>query len=299
MGFFGTLKDILNIATGGQVTLLEKQIQLGGKIVNVAIDVSNGVVRIGDEIFRAAPGEVFFPGLGPLAGLLKNESEDELIMLNPLGLVPSITVFIDGALAIGSLIGVVQHRTMRDDELRVVRHVFGNSLQRSNEIRLTNVAGLSGRPFTVPSHAGGAVVNLGRDYVHGDRISSMSLLIHELTHAWQIQRSLAPEVFLCNAALVQIANELGERVYDYVAGKQWSSYGLEQQAHIIEDWFHDPPPMRLASPLFRYVNGNIRTGDNDARTMLSGSIRTRLAEANVTPGSLRKIYLPPPHAWWL
>ena len=84
MGFFGTLKDVVNIATLGQVTFLEIQLELGGKILKATIDVNNEIVRIGEEIFRAVPGEVFFPGLGPLAGLLKNEIEDELIMSNPL-----------------------------------------------------------------------------------------------------------------------------------------------------------------------------------------------------------------------
>ena len=303
MGFFGTLKDVVNIATLGQVTFLEIQLELGGKILKATIDVNNEIVRIGEEIFRAVPGEVFFPGLGPLAGLLKNEIEDELIMLNPFGLVPSITVFIDAVLVIGDLIGVVQHRTMRADELGVARYVFRDSIRRINEIRLTNLAGFGGRPFTVPTHAGGAVVNLGKDYIHNNHILNMPLLIHELTHVWQIQRSLLPELFICNGLLVQIENEIGESVYDYDPGSQWSSYGLEEQPHIVEDWVggvHGVGSIRmtLASPLFRYMNGNVRLGDGDARTAPGGSVRTWLAEANVKTGSLRQINPPRPQAWW-
>jgi hypothetical protein len=306
MGFFSKLKKVVNIATLGQVTFFEKQLELGGKLVKVTIDVNNEVVRIGEEIFRAAPGEVFFPGLGPLAGLLKNEIEDELIMLNPFGLVPSINVFfgfdpVGATIVVGDLIGVVQHRTMRDDEFEVARYVFGDSIQRLNEIRLTNLAGFDGRPFTLPTHAGGAVVNLGGNYVHDDHIPDLPLLIHELTHVWQIQKSLMPELFICNGALVQLEHALGEPVYDYIPGSQWFTYNLEQQAHVVEDWIDGvhgvgSVPMTLASPLFRYVNGNIRLKDNDARTAEGGSVRTWLSEGNAS--SLRKINPPRPQPWW-
>ena len=105
-----------------------------------------------------------------------------------------------------------------------------------------------------------------------------------------------PEIRL-QRAIVQIENEIGESVYDYLTGSQWSSYGLEQQPHIVEDWVggvHGVGSIRmtLASPLFRYMNGNVRLGDGDARTAPGGSVRTWLAEANVKTGSLRQINLP-------
>jgi hypothetical protein len=137
MGVFGKLKKVVNVVTGGQVTLLEKQIELGGKPVDVLVDVKNQIVRIGDEIFRKVPGEVFFPGVGPLAGLLKNEVEDELIMLNPLGIVLVLPVDpVGGAIVIGDLIGLVQHRTMFNDELEIAKYVFRNSIPRMSDISL-------------------------------------------------------------------------------------------------------------------------------------------------------------------
>ena len=300
MGFFGTLKAIVKIATG-PVNILDTQLELGGKLLKALIDVNNQVVRIGDEVFRATPGEVFYPGLGPLAGLLKNEIENELIMLNPLGIVPSITIFVDGAIVIGDLLGKVQHRTMTNEELEVARHVFQGSLRLSDEIILTNLAGFDHRPFTVPSHAGGATVNLGSLYVHGGPIVDMPVLIHELTHVWQIQRSLLPEGFLCDAALLQLKNEFGDSVYDYTSGEQWSTYNLEQQAQIVDDWFRGVDShvgRTLGSPLFRYVNGNVRLGDSDARTTPGGSVRRWLVEAHAKTGSLRQINPPRPQKWW-
>ena len=52
MGFFGTLKTVVNIATFGQVSLLERELEIGGRVVKVTIDVANEFVRIGDEISR-------------------------------------------------------------------------------------------------------------------------------------------------------------------------------------------------------------------------------------------------------
>ena len=173
--------------------------------------------------------------------------------------------------------------------------MFGASIERLREVRLTNLAGFKGLPFVVPTHAGGAVVNLGKHYVHDGHIRNLRLLMHELTHVWQIQRDGLPELFLCNGALVGIENLFpGVDVYDYEPGAQWSGYGLEQQAAIVENWLEGVhasggAEMSLGSPLFRYVNGNVRTKDNRARTAAGGSVRTWLEEAGVDTGSLRRI----------
>lgn len=302
MGFFSTLKTIVNIATLGGVT----QIEIGGKLVEVLVDANNQLVRVGAEIFRAIPGEVLFPGLGPLAGVLKNEVEDELILLSPLGLVPSLTIFVDGQLVVGKLIGAVQHRGLLNAERAIVQRAFGGALGPLDDIRLTNLGGLLGRAFTAPSLGGGSVVNLAKHYIHDLPVNDMGVLIHELTHVWQIQRALLPEIFLCTGALVQLINEF-ESQYDYTPGKQWSEYNLEQQAHIVEDWVRRAPSpaggmedvsMKLGSPLFRYVNGNVRPGSNDAGTETGGTVRTRLAEAKVGSLSVRRINPPRRRAFW-
>lgn len=313
MGLFGKLKKVVNIMTLGQLTFFEKQLEISGQLVKATIDVTNEMVRVGEEVFRAVPGEVLYPGLGPLAGLLKNELEDELIFLGRsavgIHLVPYVQVVIDGAFVVGDLTGKVQHRTMRADELRVARYVFRGTLGPTERIRLTNLAGLGGAPFVVPALDGGAHVNLGDAYVHSNRITDIPLLMHELAHVWQIQREIFSDVFLCKGAFVQTAQRLKKWVgdqYAYRAGSQWSAYGLEQQARIVEDWVRgtDPTtrrrirPMIFAPPLFRYLNGNIRRGVTDASTAEGGSVRTWLAEGKVRAGHLRYINPPRPQAWW-
>jgi hypothetical protein len=46
------------------------------------------------------------------------------------------------------------------------------------------------------------MLHLGSRYVRKGRVRDMPVLIHELTHAWQMRQSLLPEVFLCNGIVV-------------------------------------------------------------------------------------------------
>ncbi len=301
MGWFSKLKTVVNVLTLGQSGLIEKQIEIGGKILEATIDVNNMIVRIGEDIFRAAPGEVFYPSLGPLAGLLKNEVEDELILLNPLGIVPSITPVVNGALVVGRILGVVQHRRMFRSEVAIARKVFGGSIEPVEDIRLTNLVGLNGKPFAAPLYPGGAVLNLGGEYDHDDPVDNIPLLAHELTHAWQMQRAQFVELAVCRGLWTATQDWLGWDQYSYTPGSQWSAYGTEQQAEIVEDWVTPSGPndleMRLASPLFRYINGNVRPANNGARTAGNGSVRTFLGESR--SHSVRELLepaftLPPP-----
>ena len=121
-----------------------------------------------------------YPGLGPLAGLLKNEVEDELILLNPLGIVPGITVYIDGALVVGSLLGVVRHRRLVGPEVEVAEQIFGDSIERLGDIRLTNLTGLDGKAFAAPSLVAGAIPSMGAQYRPQCPVDDIPLLAHEL-----------------------------------------------------------------------------------------------------------------------
>jgi hypothetical protein len=131
MSWFGTLKKIVNFATLGSVTFFEQQIEYGGALVTAAIDLKNQIVRIGEDVFRAAPGELFFPGVGPLAGILKHEVEDELIFLSPLGIVTSVVAYapvdpLGTIIVVGDLVGKIQHRTLRPKERQIAEYVFGD-----------------------------------------------------------------------------------------------------------------------------------------------------------------------------
>ena len=59
-------------------------------------------------------------------------------------------------------------------------------------------------------------------------IHQQAWLIHELTHVWQIQQGLAV-----------VRKALFNRQYRYALkqGKQFLSYGIEQQAQMVQDYF--------------------------------------------------------------
>lgn len=59
-------------------------------------------------------------------------------------------------------------------------------------------------------------------------VAQQSWLIHELTHIWQIQQGLHV-----------VRRALFDRQYSYVLeqGKSFLSYGIEQQAQMVQDYF--------------------------------------------------------------
>jgi hypothetical protein len=296
MSFFGKLKKVADIVTLGGVTFFEQQVEIGGRLLDATIDVKNQIVRIGEDVFRAAPGELFFPGVGPLAGILKNEIEDELILLSPLGIVTSIDVYfpvdpLGTIIVVGDLLGVIRHRTMVAEEREIARYVFGDQLKQIDEIRLTSLVGLDGNPFAAPMHAGGATVNLGDRYRHDTAVENIPLLMHELAHVWQLDHSLLEHLAVCEGLFEAGRDTIGQDVYSFQPGLQWFEYGVEQQASIVEAWARGATRrpnknfdegsvdiFTINSPVFRYINGNIRRGRTHAPTRRGGSLRTLLAD---------------------
>jgi hypothetical protein len=317
MGFFSDLKDIFGSTTDFAVSI-------GEETLTAVVDFENWTVNLAGETWNAIPGEFIAPGLGPLAGILKNELEDELFMLaGPSGLAVGFGVFpvqfdqaaqfIIGGLA---LIGAIKHRELNDEEWEMATWVFGDELPPRGSIRLTNLGVprhplddlfSRDRPITFPAIGNKYYINLGPKYRHRSSIADGPTLLHELTHVWQGRNKLIRDVQILVAAK--------DRDYDYSLGSQWRDYGLEQQAAIVKDWalgtvehnkpatLHGKPfnltPFSLSSPLFRYIHANVRKNDNRAHSSRVTSVR-RLA-APFPPGKdlrLSKLHPPAPHRWW-
>jgi hypothetical protein len=104
------------------------------------------------------------------------------------------------------------------------------------------------------------------------------LLIHELTHAVQIEYRNSFSV-ICSGISNGLKYMFGDDVYKFgPAGPDWHSdyFNLESQAHVVDAWFagYDSNgnnlldsngtafgPMSTQSPYFRYIKDNVRTGD--------------------------------------
>ena len=130
-----------------------------------------------------------------------------------------------------------------------------------------NVIGVDGRIYV---NLGSDAYNVGpMTYTNNSYPSKGELLIHELTHAWQIAHSSFLPGLVCEGVVIQANNQVGESVYRYPApGGVWSSFNLEQQGAIVDQWFGgvrtavvpQRSAMNPADPYFPYIRDNIRTG---------------------------------------
>jgi hypothetical protein len=182
---------------------------------------------------------------------------------------------------------MIKHRTLADvihsgseEERNFVTEigdVFGDTLPQFERIILTNLSHDSGRAFTWPIVDGSILMNLGEAFdspmgEHPERgyPGKGQLLIHELTHAWQIENAGYEPAFICMSAIA------GGGSYNYgppylktgMAAPPFGSYGTEQQAAIVDQWFAGTRPEVTApkakdrdDPYFGYILNNIQFGE--------------------------------------
>jgi hypothetical protein len=205
-------------------------------------------------------------------------------VLGPGALIPA---FLVGAAVTAAL---VKQRHMSDEEKTFADTVFMGKVP-FDRVLLTNLVGLGDRPFTAPAPGGTILVNLGKGYDDpvrytgkgGDTMNVNApgqLLIHELTHAWQIANHTFTPEYYCRAVSTAVGTLGGDMsAYAYgPAGPSWGAFGTEQQGSIVDQWFagdKDPdgrsqqrkyPPMHSddqgmgQNPYYRYIRDNIRTG---------------------------------------
>lgn len=325
----GLLRDIGRVVIGGIVggpagAISVFAVDHGAEVVEGTIDVARQIVEIGSDIYRAIPPEAFLITGGPLQGLLKHEFEDELIWIGQIGanvaLVSGLSwaalgpvgaslAIAQGAIPLyittGSVVGKLHQRLLNDQEWEMAEYIFSDTLIDRSQIVLTSLGGLDGRPFVYPGTTGTVFVNLGHSFVHNATTKDGPLLFHELTHVWQVKEKLFSEVFLYDAS-VQLTEA---DPYLFRPGNQWRKYNLEQQAGLVEAWtrgatargtagFDDNARTKftMGSPVFRYVNGNIRRGNAGADTSSGRSVRSLLREGGHR--SVREMHSPPPPVWW-
>ncbi len=166
---------------------------------------------------------------------------------------------------------LIKSRPLAQPEIDVARTVFGNTIPYNN-IMLTNLGGLSGRGFTAPGVDGKIYCNLGHAYSNplgsypAPYPAPGQLLIHELTHAWQIAHTTFVPGFLCSAIVNQANYSFGDNVYQYgPAGPGWVTFNLEQQGAIVDQWFggngnqasYGAKNATDKNPYYRYIHDNL------------------------------------------
>jgi hypothetical protein len=226
---------------------------------------------IGSELGNAG---VSLPGLGGIVGL--GIVAGSLYIWGPLSIGPAIILGVAAGAVIDSMVKI---RRLEGFEEDFAKQVFGDSLD-FEKIRLTNLLGLAGRPFTVPTVDGMVLINIGDGVTFDSPVRAISgknaapgqLLIHELTHAWQIQHASFEDGYvpgwLCEGIGEQVND--GHDAYKYgPPGPPWSSFGVEAQASMVDEWFgangkQGPPPRETPKPMnpdsiyFGYIENEIR-----------------------------------------
>ena len=142
-------------------------------------------------------------------------------------------------------------------ERKLARTVFEDTIPYSQVI-ISDGKGLSGRAYTtpVPLTSRKYVLHLGDGYHRWGlpNQSDRDTLIHELTHVWQGEHSGWSWVYVFSSAGHQILGNAYD--YDKVNLKDWDDYNPEQQAQIVEDWFHDGK--KEDDRRYRFIVENIR-----------------------------------------
>jgi hypothetical protein len=169
-------------------------------------------------------------------------------------------------------------RAMSSLEYHVVSRVFGSTLPERTRILVTDAAGLNRRPFTIPMpllaqlgmgplppmveggpvgiFRAGYLMNVGPSN-YASLTGNPRLLVHEATHVWQGHNASTPVNYVLGSVVAQCLH--GGAAYNYVLGRDWTSYNPEQQATIVEDWFRlgqSPTDAR-----YPYIDQHVRKGD--------------------------------------
>lgn len=118
-------------------------------------------------------------------------------------------------------------RLLTEDENKLARSVFGDSIQLEN-VRLKTAWWVLKNYAVSPN---GNIYFNPADWIADFSQASLgkqSWLIHELTHVWQLQQGLK----VIRGAVIN-------RRYSYkvIAGKSFFNYGIEQQARMVQDYF--------------------------------------------------------------
>ena len=147
-------------------------------------------------------------------------------------------------------------RPLTTEEINDAKRVY----QRTIKYELVSIAddlGAQQREWTEPT--GGPmdlyVLHLGPLGFASTRDPEMrATLIHELCHVWQGVNHIFAWTYVVQSLVSQAVS--GNSAYDYKPGDLWGEYNVEQQAHIVEDWYRSG--LRTDSPLYRYIVGNVR-----------------------------------------
>lgn len=139
-----------------------------------------------------------------------------------------------------------KYRTLTPTEIALAQRVFGD-LIHYNEVKIFNIPYLPWQPPNVFMAPNGNVF-VHQKYFSPDytlcSISLQGVFIHEMTHVLQYQQQ---RNVLFKGAVLQLAYYLSLKRYNpyhyqYIEGKAFKTYNIEQQGDIARDIFFNKIP---------------------------------------------------------
>jgi hypothetical protein len=198
-----------------------------------------------------------------------------LILFGPSAIIPVLAAGV-----VTATLADIRFRPMNDQEIALANKVFEGTLPIERIIITDlyrpgqNANGAVDRMFVIPGIDGSILVNMGKNFnhtlepdIHGSMFEGAEapgeVLIHELTHAWQIHHNTFLPGLLCKALIDTNYKYDKTKVREHAP---WSStFGLEEQASIVNDWFGENAPelnsvKALNDDRFFYISQHIRLG---------------------------------------
>ena len=169
-------------------------------------------------------------------------------------------------------------RRLTDAEKALARQVFEDKLPYE-KIHIANyyLPGNQGVPVTLASVGSLIRTPKRRNYTiywadayqdGGDAPQHRVIFVHELTHVWQGYHRRHAWEYMLDSMLSQghaiITTGNRSNAYTYDRGGRWDGYNVEQQAHIVQDWFARGMPTGDddVDRLFPYIRDHVRAGRN-------------------------------------
>jgi hypothetical protein len=234
--------------------------------------IVGAVIVLGGELSAATGVTILNPHI--LAGVTVGSAV--LLIFGPSAIIPALV-----AGTATALLTDIQFRPMNEGEIALAFKVFKGTLP-IDRILITNLykptntdAGFLAREFTVPGIGGKILVNMGENFEHTlepdvqTRVRKTTyqapgqVLIHELTHVWQIHNTTFLPGLLCKALASANYTFDKAKVHEHVSFSP--TFDLESQAAIIDSWFGEfqnalDEFQAINDDRFFYVSQNIRTG---------------------------------------
>jgi hypothetical protein len=275
-GFHPFIKDQWRAVKTGKMSVSKDYSKAG--VIGFIEDLSKAVVEIAGGAARGTVGAVIALGDEMVQAFGNLEQSGTISVIAGVAVLASggtvvmaVTTGVQAGLMTKALI---KNRPLTDTEYQFASMVFGSSLPPAQDIILTNLEGLGGRAFVMPGLASKFYVNIGAygydhpmTHLRNENDNPGRLLIHELTHVWQIHHKKFVPGWVCSGLISQAGNTFGD-AYEYRSKGflPWGEFNIEQQGALVDEWFGrrqiraagKMDPEDPSDPYFRYIRDDVR-----------------------------------------